>query len=231
MANILSTEDSGFEGGTTGGYTVDATAIVNSTEQAFAGTHSLKINPTGPAPGVMTGHATCSPSTSYTATAKLFQAVTAGATANLRIFWWDASDAFLGLDTGANFTTTVGGWVSATPLTATSPAGAAKASVNVQVVAGAGNYTYLDSVSLDGGTPPDTTAPTVVSRVVNGSTLVITYNEALDTGFTPLTSAYTVKVNTVTRSVTNVAVSGSTVTLTLASPVTAGQTVTVSYVP
>ena len=81
---------------------------------------------------------------------------------------------------------------------------------------------------------PETTPPALAATdgaVVNGATLVLTYDEALDSGSTPAPSAYTVTVAGKVRAVSNVAVSGTTVTLTLASAVTHGQTVTVSYVP
>lgn len=77
----------------------------------------------------------------------------------------------------------------------------------------------------------DTTAPVVVSRVVNGATLTITYDDTLDPAYVPAISAYTVLVNSVARTVTNVTVSGATIVLTLSTPVLTGQTVTLSYVP
>jgi uncharacterized repeat protein (TIGR02059 family) len=77
----------------------------------------------------------------------------------------------------------------------------------------------------------DTTAPVVVSRVVNGSTLTITYDETLSTSHTPAASAFTVTVAGATRSISNIVVSGATVVLTLSSPVVSGQTVTLTYVP
>ena len=76
---------------------------------------------------------------------------------------------------------------------------------------------------------PDTTAPTLTTATVNGASLVLTYDEALDTGSTPATSDYTVTVAGSQRRVSSVTVSGSAVTLTLSPPVTAGQAVTVSY--
>ena len=71
--------------------------------------------------------------------------------------------------------------------------------------------------------------PTLVSAIVNGSTLTLTYSEPLDTNSRPATSDYTVTVNSATRGVTNVSVSGSAVTLTLASEVQAGQDVRLTY--
>ena len=82
-----------------------------------------------------------------------------------------------------------------------------------------------------------TGAPTVSSATVNGTALVLTYDEALDTGSVPAASAYRVKVSGGSGAVgagsgtapSSVTVSGSAVTLTLGTSVTHGQTVTVSY--
>ena len=68
-------------------------------------------------------------------------------------------------------------------------------------------------------TPPVLSTPTV-----NVTVLVLTYNEALDTGSEPASSAFTVKVGGTAVSLASsgaVAVSGRTVTLTLAAAVTA----------
>ena len=78
----------------------------------------------------------------------------------------------------------------------------------------------------------DTTAPALVSATVNGATLVLTYDEDLDTNSTPAASAYAVTVAGSPRSLAAsdpVTVSGRAVTLALSSVVTSGQAVTVSY--
>ncbi len=76
----------------------------------------------------------------------------------------------------------------------------------------------------------DTTPPVLSTATVNGTSLVLTYDETLDTGSVPSTGAYSVKVNGGSGTApANVAISGSAVTLTLATAVTTGQTVTVSY--
>ena len=62
-----------------------------------------------------------------------------------------------------------------------------------------------------------------------GDTLVLTYDEELDTASTPAAGAYTVTVAGTARTVSGVEVSGRTVTLTLSSAVNPGQSVTVSY--
>ena len=76
------------------------------------------------------------------------------------------------------------------------------------------------------------TPPVLSTRTVNETALVLTYNEALDTGSEPGSGAFTVKVGGTAVSLASsnpVAVSGSTVTLTLAAAVVAADTVTVSY--
>ena len=68
------------------------------------------------------------------------------------------------------------------------------------------------------------------SATVDGSTLTLTYNEALDTGVSPPLTAFTVNVNGAYRSLSVVSVAGSAVTLTLSTAVEADDTVTVDYV-
>jgi uncharacterized repeat protein (TIGR02059 family) len=73
--------------------------------------------------------------------------------------------------------------------------------------------------------------PVFTSAVIQNATptkLEMTYSLTL-AGIVPATSAFSVKVNTLTRSVSSVAVSGTKVTLTLASPVAYGDAVTVAY--
>ncbi|MDZ7634159.1 MAG: SwmB domain-containing protein [Bacteroidales bacterium] len=62
--------------------------------------------------------------------------------------------------------------------------------------------------------------PAYVSSVIDNatpSTLTLTYNLSL-ANIVPTTSAFTVRVNSTTRTVSSVAVSGTRVILTLASP-------------
>ena len=74
------------------------------------------------------------------------------------------------------------------------------------------------------------TFPTLTTATANGTTLVLTYDQALDETSAPATSAYAVSVdNGAGAEPSEVAVSGSTVTLTLDTALRSGQTVTVSY--
>ena len=73
--------------------------------------------------------------------------------------------------------------------------------------------------------------PGLESATVEGTSLVLTYTEDLDTRSVPLPGAYSVTVNGTAAPPSSVSVSGSKVTLTLADPVTAGQSVAVEYTP
>jgi len=86
------------------------------------------------------------------------------------------------------------------------------------------------AVDVTNGSTFDNVAPLFVSGAVSGdkTKVVLTYNEALGST-TASIGAFVVKVNASTRTITAVAVSGSTVELTLASSVSPGDTVTVQY--
>ncbi|MFW1802381.1 SwmB domain-containing protein, partial [Acinetobacter nematophilus] len=87
-------------------------------------------------------------------------------------------------------------------------------------------------VSNDSTVPGgDTTAPTFVSAAVDtaGTSLILTYSEALDGTNLPPLNSFVVTANGQLVAVTGVSVNGSTVVLSLGTPVTAGQTVTVGY--
>ena len=102
---------------------------------------------------------------------------------------------------------------------------------SVDASAGAGPRAMSTTLNVK-VTVTDATAPTLSSAAVNGATLVLTYNEALDEDSVPARDRFTVdvdgsEVSLATRNA--VAVSGRTVTLTLASAVAHGAAVTVSY--
>ena len=75
----------------------------------------------------------------------------------------------------------------------------------------------------------DNTAPALVSAVVGGTTLVLTYDEALDTDSAPAPSAYSVSVAGSAVTPSTVSVSDSQVVLTLAAEAAEDAAVTVSY--
>ena len=78
-------------------------------------------------------------------------------------------------------------------------------------------------------TPAETTPPGLSSASVDGATLTLTFDEALDKGNTPDISNFAVAVGGSSRGVDAVAMSGSAVTLTLVTVAEAGDAVTVDY--
>ena len=84
--------------------------------------------------------------------------------------------------------------------------------------------------SEDGsGTPRETVPPELSAASVDGATLILTFNEALDEDSEPPTTAFKVTVSGNVRAVDSVNVTGGAVTLTLPSAVSSADTVTVSY--
>ena len=79
------------------------------------------------------------------------------------------------------------------------------------------------------GTPRETTPPELATATVDGTTLTLTYDEALDEASGQAADAFSVTVGGTARAVDGVSVSGSSVILTLGSAVASGATVTVSY--
>ncbi|MGZ9586280.1 Ig-like domain-containing protein [Paenibacillus marinisediminis] len=78
----------------------------------------------------------------------------------------------------------------------------------------------------------DTKPPVLVSTVVDGSRLVLNYNEGLHPDFVPMKSFYSVLVNDKARYVNKVDIRNNQVILTLSSAVTSkNDIVTLSYVP
>ena len=93
------------------------------------------------------------------------------------------------------------------------------------------SITIVEIVDNDGDAPPDLTPPRLTGAAVNGSTLVLTYDETLDGASVPATDDFVVTAAGSTTGVDGVRVRGSTATLTLATAVQAGQTVTLDYTP
>ena len=91
----------------------------------------------------------------------------------------------------------------------------------------AGNL--VDQGVMNNTPAPDTTAPTLVSATVDSTSLVLTYDEELDTGSVPATADFSIGTNGEDQSVTVVEMSGTAVTLTLNPGVANGDTVTVTY--
>lgn len=78
----------------------------------------------------------------------------------------------------------------------------------------------------------DSKAPVLVSTQVDGTRLILNYNEGLNPEFVPMKSFYSVLVNDKARFVNNVEVKNNQVILTLASSVSSkNDSVTLSYIP
>ena len=98
--------------------------------------------------------------------------------------------------------------------------------VTVRVTDGANPVHVALTVSL---TDVDEVAPALTGASVNGTTLTLTFSEALDAASKPSANAFAVTVAGTARTVAEVALSGSAVELTLGSGVASGETVTVGY--
>ena len=79
------------------------------------------------------------------------------------------------------------------------------------------------------GTPHEMTPPGLLTANVDGSTLILIYDEALDGAAVPEVDTFTVSVNGSDRVVQSVSIDGSQVKLTLASSVGEGDSVALSY--
>ena len=89
-----------------------------------------------------------------------------------------------------------------------------------------------EAVAPQVGHKVDGVRPAFVSAAVDGSSLTLTYREALDEGSRPLPGDFTVQVEGSGRSVSGVSVSDTVVTLTLNPAVEHGDTgIRVSYTP
>ena len=96
----------------------------------------------------------------------------------------------------------------------------------------ADNLTHA-MVADSAGHEVDGVRPTVTAASVNGSTLTLTWSEALNDSPTPPGSAFALTLGSgeTAPSVSTVAVDGNTMTLTLSAPVAASVTATLDYTP
>lgn len=96
--------------------------------------------------------------------------------------------------------------------------------------------TSIDQNSNESTSSPETSAvadsdaPTVESILAGGTTLLLDYDELLDTATVPSATDFTVKINGSTISVASVSILNVRVTLELSTAVQSGDNVTLSYV-
>ena len=93
------------------------------------------------------------------------------------------------------------------------------------------SYALVEIVDNDGDAAPDVTPPRLLQRTVNGTTLVLTYDETLDDASVPAVGDFVVQSGGNTINVSQVSVDGSKVTLTLAAAVQPNQAVSIDYTP
>ncbi len=137
-----------------------------------------------------------------------------------KVQWKEATDSW---DTPADVSEEA---ATGTSHTITGLTGGTAYSVRVLAINDIGEGLPSDDGS---GTPRETVPPELSGASVDGATLTLTFNEALDEDSEPATTAFTVTVGGNVRAVDYVDVTGGAVTLTLASAVTSQDTVTVSY--
>ena len=92
-----------------------------------------------------------------------------------------------------------------------------------------GNVLTNFGVAIDGSAPaPDTTPPVLVTATADSTSLVLAYDEALDTGSVPVIGDFSI-VTDGAAVLDAVGVSGTDVTLTLSPGVASGDALTVTY--
>ena len=101
----------------------------------------------------------------------------------------------------------------------------------VSAINSVGTSTTSNVANATTGTVIDTRPPVLTQATVNGTTLVLTYDETLDGASVPAAGAFAVTAAGSAVTVNGVGVGGSAVTLTLANAVRANQTVTLDYTP
>ena len=137
-----------------------------------------------------------------------------------KVQWKEAADSW---DTAADVSEAA---ATETSHTITGLTGGTEYSVRVLAINDVGESLPSEDAS---GTPRETIPPELSAASVDGATLTLTFNEAVDANSEPASTAFTVKVSGNVHEVDSVDVTGSAVTLTLALAVTPQDTVTVSY--
>ena len=123
-------------------------------------------------------------------------------------------------------------WWLSTPLTATTKTAMLSLTNSTEfgvVIADAGQLTLVKTYIDDDLVATDETDPVLDSVNSDGSVIILTYNEALDTAHIPDLTDYNVQRSSTRINVSSISIDGATVNLKLAKPIHHMQTVTLSY--
>ena len=215
---------------TAGEYTIPVTAMEAEEDGGLSATHSyvVTVNNLEISVSAVTASVTEGEDATFTVTAS-------AAPASDLIVNVDVADVGSFIAGPAPTTVTIlANMTSATLRVATDDDGAdeANGSLTCEVLPGSGYVVAMSpddsvTVTVNDNDVADTTVPAFVSAAVNGNTLVLMYDEALDESSVPATSAFTLGGTLAT--VNTVAISGMEVTLTLSAAVSSTDVVTVSY--
>ena len=142
------------------------------------------------------------------------------ATTGYKVQWKEAADSW---DTAADVSDAS---ATGTGHTITGLTGGTEYSVRVLAINDIGEGLPSDDGN---GTPRETVPPDLSGASVDGATLTLAFNEALDEDSEPTPTAFTVTVSGNVRAVDSLEITGSSVILTLALAVTSSDQVSVRY--
>ena len=222
-----STQDDGEDSNPAAGWTIEDGSYLRATSSTTTtwtslGTHNLKIRVNG-----------------YAKTAPAVTGATVNGTA-LVITFDKALDTTSGTAAG-QFTILAGGTshaatglsISGNQVRLTGPAVTANQTVTVAYTKPTSNPLkgtnggVVDAFNKQAVT--NNTAPTLTSAAINGATLDLYFNEALDTTSGTVANRFTIEVGGSSHAATGISISGKQVRLTVPDVVKGGQFVTVSY--
>lgn len=119
--------------------------------------------------------------------------------------------------------------VVATVTVGTAPGASTSTGTDLYVTNTGSNSVSIIDTTTDALVPVP--PPVLQGAKVNGKVLMLTYDETLNTGSTPVSSDFVVNVNSDPVAIADVVVAGKTVIITLTNPIVVSDTVTINYTP